>query len=140
MDGCIRAPSAVIETALICKLHDRVGLGLNSRHTNASPCPSPLGHARHDRRHHRRAQIMPKKKHILTNKYSRKLWERSNSINRLAGWFKRTRKESTKKGTQTLVTLIKEAITLNSAMPKKVVVLRIIKTEQYIYVYQNRNL
>ena len=53
MDGYvyIRAPSAVIETALICKLkafviHHRVGLGLNSRHINANPCPSPLGHAR----------------------------------------------------------------------------------------------
>ena len=47
----IRTSSSVIETALICKLeasaiHDRVGLGLNSRHINASPCPSPLGHAR----------------------------------------------------------------------------------------------
>ena len=49
--GYIRAPSAVIETALICKLkasviHDRAGLGLNSHHISASPCPSSLGHAR----------------------------------------------------------------------------------------------
>jgi len=49
--GYIRAPSAVLQTASICKLkasvmHDRVGLGLNSRHINASPCPSPLDHGR----------------------------------------------------------------------------------------------
>ena len=49
--GYIRAPLSVIETALIYKLkasviHDRVGLGLNLHHIDASPCPSPLGHAR----------------------------------------------------------------------------------------------
>ena len=46
----IRPPSAVVETALICNLkssvmHDRVVLGLNSRHLTVSPCPSQLGHA-----------------------------------------------------------------------------------------------
>ena len=44
--GYIRAPSAVLQTASICKLkasvmHDRVVLGLNSRHMTV-PCPSPL--------------------------------------------------------------------------------------------------
>ena len=48
---CIRAPLAVIETSLICKLkasvmHDRVVLGFNSRHMTVSPCPSPLSHTR----------------------------------------------------------------------------------------------
>ena len=45
----IRAPSAVIETGLICNLkasvmHDRAVLGLNSHHMTVSPCPSPVGH------------------------------------------------------------------------------------------------
>ena len=43
--------SAVLETALICKMkasvmHDRVVLGLNSRYMTVSQCPSPLGHAK----------------------------------------------------------------------------------------------